>query len=81
VRRLTLPIAMLIGATIAIKPAAELLVAVSKLMTVMPQDVVNAPAGLLPRIEGAIFGAPIVLVVVYGAALLGLGLIGSRKLV
>ncbi len=81
IRRLALPIAMFIGAAIALKPATELVVVVSKLMTIVPQEVIDAPAGLLPRVEGAITSGPIVPMVLYGLVLLGLGLAGTRKLV
>ena len=37
VRRLALPVAMLIGGAFAVKPASQLLVAGSKLLTVVPQ--------------------------------------------
>ena len=47
VRRLALPIAMLVGVVIAIKPASQLAVAASKLLTVVPQDVLLLPACLV----------------------------------
>jgi hypothetical protein len=81
VRRLALPIAMLIGTAIAIKPASQLFIAASKLLTVIPQQIVNAPAELLPTVESAIVGGPILPILVYGIVLLVIALIGSLKLV
>lgn len=65
VRRLALPIAMLIGAAIALKPATQLLAVVSKLLGVLPTDVLAAPGELaaqLPMVLGA--GALLGIVVV-----------------
>ena len=45
VRRLALPVAMLIGGAFAVKPALQLLVAGSKLLTVVPQGLLDVPAG------------------------------------
>ena len=80
VRRLALPIAMIAGGAIAIKPASQLLVAVSKLLTVVPQDVVVKPADWLPQVEGIAISGSFVQTAIYGAVLLGVGFLGARML-
>ena len=81
VRRLALPVAMLIGGAIAVKPASQLLVAGSKLLTVVPQGVLDAPASWIPQMETVVFGASLTQTVVLGAMLLAAGLLGTRMLV
>ena len=80
VRRLALPVAMIVGGVIAIKPASQLLLAVSKLLTVVPQEVVAAPASWLPEVQGLAISGSVIQMVVYGAMLLGIGLVGARML-
>jgi hypothetical protein len=79
-RRLALPVAMLVGGAIAIKPASELVIAVSKLLTVVPDSVVRAPVGWLPDMESMAVSGSLVQTVVFGAVLLGAGIIGSRMM-
>jgi hypothetical protein len=77
-RRLALPVAMVIGGAIAIKPASELVIAVSKLLTVVPDSVVQAPVDWLPSLHGVVISGSLVQTIVYGALLLGAGIFGSR---
>jgi hypothetical protein len=69
-RRLTLPIAMFVGGSIAIKPIAELSVVVSKLLTVIPMELLEAPITVFPQLQ----------YVVLGTMLLAAGLLGVRML-
>ena len=80
IRRLALPIAMIVGGAIAIKPAAQLVVAVSKLLTVVPQDVVVAQAEWLPQVQGIAISGSFLQTAIYGAVLLGVGILGARML-
>ncbi len=79
-RRLALPVAMLIGGAIAIKPASQLVVAAAKLLTVVPQDVVVSSAEWMPQVQGIAVSGSFVQTVVYGAVLLGVGILGARML-
>ena len=79
-RRLALPVAMLIGGAIAIKPASQLVVAAAKLLTVVPQDVVVSSAEWVPQVQGIAVSGSFVQTVVYGAVLLGVGILGARML-
>ena len=81
VRRLALPVAMLIGGAFAVKPASQLLVAGSKLLTVVPQGLLDVPAGWIPQMETVVFGASLTQTVILGAMLLAAGLLGTRMLV
>lgn len=81
IRRLALPVAMLIGGAIAIKPVSQLLIATSKLLTAVPEELFQVPADLLPQMEAALFGVSLVQVVVLGAMLLAAGVLGTRMLV
>ena len=79
-RRLTLPVALVIGGAIAIKPASELVIAVSKLLAVVPEGIVEAPVAWLPQVQGIAIDASIVQTVVFGAVLLVVAVIGSRTI-
>ena len=67
-RRLALPVAMLVGGGIAAKPVSELVLAASKVLTVLPQDLLAVPATWVPQIQ----------LVVVGAMLLAAGGLGMR---
>ena len=79
-RRLALPVAMLVGGVIAIKPATELLSAASTLLTVVPQNLVEAPASWLPEVQGVAIGAPVMQTLVFGSVLLVVAIFGSRMI-
>ena len=81
IRRLALPVAMLVGGAVAIKPLSQLVTAVSKLLAVVPQGVLDAPTSWLPQMEAVAFGASLTHMVVLGAMLLAAGLLGTRMLV
>jgi len=59
VRRLALPIAMLIGAAIAVKPATQLLVIVPRLLEFVPADMLNTAMSFLPQLQLVVLGAMI----------------------
>jgi len=62
VRRLALPIAMLIGAAIAVKPATQLLVIVPRLLEFVPADMLSTPMSLLPQLQVVVLGGMILAV-------------------
>ncbi len=80
VRRLALPVAMLIGGAFAVKPATQLVIAASKLLTVVPKGVLELPATWIPQVETVVFGASLTQTVVLGAMLLAAGVLGTRML-
>ena len=57
VRRLALPIAMVIGGSIAIKPLSQLVMAGAQLMMAMPQEFLSVPEGWVPQVQMLILGA------------------------
>lgn len=57
IRRWTMPVAILIGASIAAKPAAELLMLLPTLMTLLPEDFRILPENLFPQVSTLIVGA------------------------
>ena len=67
-RRLALPVAMVIGGAVAAKPVSQLAVATTKLMTVLPQDMFAMPLDWVPQIQ----------LIVVGAMLLAAGGLGMR---
>ena len=67
-RRLALPVAMVVGSGIAVKPVSELALAAGKLLTVLPQDLLSVPTDIVPTIQ----------LVVIGAMLLAAGGLGMR---
>jgi hypothetical protein len=56
IRRWTLPLAILIGGLIAAKPAAQLLLTMAEILTVLPEDVRTLQVDSLPQITTFIFG-------------------------
>ena len=56
IRRLTLPAAFLIGAAISVKPLSQLVVTLSKLLTVMPADVGGLSFDMIPQTTTIILG-------------------------
>ncbi|MEX2496030.1 MAG: hypothetical protein WD448_08080 [Woeseia sp.] len=56
IRRWTLPTAVLLGGVVAAKPAGELLMAMAKALTVMPQDFRSLPLESLPQATVFILG-------------------------
>lgn len=80
VQRLALPVAILVGTAIAIKPASQLFVAATKLLTVVPEDVVRIQVDWLPSLDGVAISGSLMQTLIYGSVLVGLGLIGSRML-
>lgn len=81
VRRLALPVAMLIGGALAVKPASQLIVAASKLLTVVPQGMLDVPTDWIPQVQTVAFGATLPETIVLGAMLLAAGLLGTRMLI
>ena len=81
VQRLALPIAMLVGGAIAVKPATQLVAAASKLLTVVPQGILEAPTTWIPQVQNVAFGASLTQTVVLGAMVLAAGVLGTRMLV
>jgi len=57
VRRLALPIAMIIGGSIAVKPLSQLVTAGTQLMMAVPQDLLDIPASWIPQAQMLILGA------------------------
>ena len=77
VRRLALPVAVLIGGSIAIKPVMQLTTAATKLLTVVPAEMFEVPAEVFD-VPMAWF--PQIQMVVVGAMLLFAGFLGTRML-
>ena len=69
-RRLTLPVAMVIGGTIAFKPLAALVDMLASLSPLIPSEIVNEVTGYIPQSQ----------IVVLGAMLLAVGLVTLRML-
>ena len=70
VRRLTLPLAILIGGGIAARPALELAALAGNLLTVVPQSLLEAPAASIPQIQTVVLGALLLVAVVVGMQML-----------
>jgi len=69
-RRLALPVAMIVGGAVAIKPASELALAATKLLTVIPLGMFDVPAAWMPQMQ----------TVILGAMLLVVGMLGMRMI-
>ena len=69
-RRLTLPIAAVIGGAIAFKPLVGLVAALANLSSLIPEAAVSSAASSIPQLQ----------TVVLGAILLAVGLVGMRMI-
>ena len=69
-RRLTLPLAAVIGGAIAFKPLAGLVSLIAGLSTLVPQDALSMATGSIPQFQ----------TIVLGAVLLIAGLLGLRMI-
>ncbi len=69
-RRLALPIAMVIGGGVAIKPMSELVLAATKLLTFVPQGMFEIPAAWVPQLWTVVLGAMLL-----AAAMLGMRMV------
>ena len=56
IRRLALPVAMLTGAAIAVKPAIELMRLMPKFFSLIPPEISSAPAALLSQLPIVVLG-------------------------
>ena len=56
-RRLTLPVATVIGALVSFKPLSELFTTVAGLVQLVPQDVVDLSAIVVPQLHMFVLGA------------------------
>lgn len=70
VRRLSLPFAILIGGSIAAKPALELASVAGNLLAVVPQGLLEAPAAWVPQVQTVVLGALLLVAVVLGMQML-----------
>jgi hypothetical protein len=70
IQRLALPVAMLVGGAIAIKPATQLVIAASKLLAIVPQGMLNIPATWIPQMQTVVLGAMLLAAVLLGTRML-----------
>ena len=66
IRRLTLPIATLIGAAIAFKPLTGLVTTLAGLTQLIPQDMIDASATIIPRLPMLVLGAMLLVTCMVG---------------
>jgi len=69
-RRFTLPIAMLVGGSIAIKPVLQLSAAASKLLTIIPMELLETPVAMVPQLQYVVVGAMLLMAVMLGIRML-----------
>ena len=60
VKRLALPGALVFGSLIAFKPAMELLGALSSLVRILPDNLIEIPVDSLPQLSTLIVGAAVI---------------------
>ena len=56
INRLALPVAAIIGAAFALKPASQLVVALLPLLNVVPGDMISVPLQFLPQLQMILLG-------------------------
>ena len=56
INRLALPVATVIGAAFALKPATQLIVALLPLLDMVPIDIAGTPTQLLPQLQMIVLG-------------------------
>ena len=65
-RRLTLPVATLIGGLIAFKPMTEMVRVVVGLTTLIPEDIMNASETIVPQLPMLVLGAMLLAAILVG---------------
>jgi len=65
-RRLTLPVAAIIGGTISVKPLTQLVIAVSSLSSMIPGNLFGLAATYIPQGQTVILGAILLAVCMLG---------------
>jgi len=69
-RRITLPLSILIGTAISLKPLSQLTLAVSKLLAVLPVTLFELPLSWVPQIQYVLIGAMLLVAGVLGLRML-----------
>jgi len=69
-RRLTLPVAALLGGAIAIKPVSDFLSIAASLIPAVPPELIDTTASMIPQLPTIVLGAMLL-----GACMLGLRLL------
>jgi hypothetical protein len=80
VQRLALPVALIVGSAIALKPALQLMQVAPRLLAIVPQRVLDVPASWLPLLDSSTFGTSFTQIIVLGAMLLAAAFLGIRLL-
>jgi hypothetical protein len=70
VRRLALPIAIFVGAAIAVEPAADLMQALSGLSSLLPTQFLSIPTGWIPQLQIVVLAGMLVATGVFGLRML-----------
>ena len=66
IRRLAMPIAVLIGAAIAIEPVTSLFQAVSGLSELIPETLFDLPDGWIPQLQTVVLAGMLVVTAIFG---------------
>ena len=69
-RRLAMPIAVLLGAAIAAEPVFEFVQAVAGLSTLLPAESINVPTGWIPQLQTIVLAGMLVATGVFGLRML-----------
>ena len=69
-RRLTLPVATLVGLLVAFKPMTELVMVIAGLVQVIPQDIVDTNAFVIPQFPMIVLGAMLLAACMLGVRML-----------
>lgn len=80
VQRLAVPVALIVGGAIALKPALQLMQVAPRLLAVVPQRILDVPASWLPLLEPGASGTSFTQIIVLGAMLLAAVSLGIRLL-
>ena len=65
-RRLAVPLAVLIGGAIAIKPLAGFVMAVANLSALIPPELISSATGLVPQLPTIVLGAMLLAAILLG---------------
>ena len=66
VRRLTLPVAAMVGGAFAFKPLAGLVSVLANLSVLLPNDIITATTGSIPQLQIVVLGAILLLAFLLG---------------
>ena len=69
-RRLSMPIAIVLGLALAFQPAMDLLQALAGLLDTIPTHIISVPVGWIPKLQNVVLAGMLVVTGIFGLRML-----------